>query len=295
MLTGGKAIKRPLRRRRKGKEMAEPVASYLNELDQFFHAVARSSLSVLMADYDGTLAPFSPDRRTALPYPGVHEILQQIADTGRTRLIIFTGRDARQVEPLLKIRPFPEVWGSHGLHRLRSDGACEMPEIDPNALQALSDAERWLAYQGLDHMAELKPGSLAVHWPTLDQNSALELRGKILLGWSPIAEQASLKVLEFEGGLELRVPGQDKSDAVQTILREVGPAAPIAYLGDDVPDETAFRALQNRGLTVLVRSEYRKTSARVWLKPPNELLEFLSLWRNACGTTSLSRSATYSS
>lgn len=272
-----------------------PATTKVNEIGQFFRFVEQSSQSVLLLDYDGTLAPFSLDRGKAIPYPGINSILQEIIDSGRTRLIIITGRDARDVEPLLKIRPFPEVWGSHGLQRLRSGGACEMPEIDSVAKQALADAERWLAYQGLDHMAEPKPGSLAVHWRALDQNSAVKLRGKILLGWFPIAQQASLKVLEFDGGLELRVPDQDKGYAIATILREVGTDAPVAYLGDDVTDEAAFRALESRGLTALVRREHRKTSAKVWLKPPEELLAFLRQWRDACRTTSLTRTATYSS
>jgi len=270
-----------------------PVTAKGNDCEKFLQSVAQSPLSVLLLDYDGTLAPFSLDRRKAVPYPGVNAILQEIVDSRRTRLIIITGRDAYDVESLLKVRPFPEVWGSHGLQRLRTNGFCEMPEIDPDALQALADAKRWLAYQGLDHMAEPKPGSLAVHWRVLDQNSAVKLRGKILLGWFPIAQRASLKVLEFDGGLELRVPDQDKSHAIQTILREIAPDVPVAYLGDDVTDEAAFQTLQNRGLTVLVRGQQRKTSAQVWLRPPEELLEFLALWRDTCRTTSLSRGATY--
>lgn len=271
------------------------VATRTKEIGGFLRTVGQSPLSALLLDYDGTLAPFTVDRRRAVPYPGINAVLQEIVDSGRTRLIIITGREAHDIEPLLKIRPFPEVWGAHGLQRLSADGACEMPEIDANALQALADAKRWLAYQGLDHMAEPKPGSLAVHWRALDYNSAVELRGKILLGWFPIADRASLKIVEFDGGLELRVPDQDKSDAIKTILREIGPESPIAYLGDDLTDEPAFRALQNRGLTVLVRKEHRKTSARIWLKPPEELLDFLAQWRDACRTTSLARSASYSS
>jgi trehalose 6-phosphate phosphatase len=271
-----------------------PVTTKRSEVDQFMYTVAHSARSALILDYDGTLAPFSVDRGTALPYPGVAPLLQEIIDDERTRLVLMTGRDAREVERLLDIRPFPEVWGSHGLQRLRTNGTCEMPKIDPMAVQALVDAERWLSYQGLHSMAERKPGSLAVHWRALDENSALELRSRILLGWLPIAERAPLAVLEFDGGLELRVPGQDKSDAIRTILREIGPGTPAAYLGDDVTDETAFRTLQNRGLSVLVRRERRQTSARVWLKPPGELLEFLGQWRDACRTISLAKTATYS-
>lgn len=264
-----------------------------NQIDQFFRGVGSCRQSVLLVDYDGTLAPFSIDRQSAVPYPGVCSILQEIMDSGRTRLVIVTGRRAEEVNPLLGLHPAPEVWGSHGLQRLRPDGTSEMPELDPKALQVLADAENWLAYQGLHQMAEPKPGSLAVHWRGLDENAATELRSRILLGWFPIAERSSLTVLEFDGGVELRIPERDKSDAILTILEEVGGGVPVAYLGDDLSDEAAFRALQGRGLTVLVRREKRKTAAQTWLKPPEELLNFLVRWRDACRATTMAQTATY--
>ena len=56
---------------------------------------------------------------------------------------------------------------------------------------------------------------------------------------------------------------------------------PVAYLGDDLTDESAFQALNGHGLSVLVRSEFRETSARVWLRPPVELMAFLQRWLNS--------------
>jgi trehalose 6-phosphate phosphatase len=264
-----------------------------NIIDDFLKAVAKSPRSVLLLDYDGTLAPFSVDRKKAVPYPGLAELLQRIQDAGRTRLLIVTGRDGHEIAPFLPLRPAPEVWGSHGLQRLRPNGTCEMPEIPPDVVEVLDDARRWLDYQGFRDMAENKPGSVAVHWRALEEPQAEELRGKILIGWFPIAERAHLTLLEFDGGLEMRMPDLDKGDAIRTILDEVGPRVPTAYLGDDLTDERAFRALGSRGLSILVRSRQRKTSAQVWMKPPEDLLDFLSRWLAATETTQLARSATY--
>jgi trehalose-phosphatase len=270
-----------------------PTGIHQNEVAQFMRSVTQSQSSALLLDYDGTLAPFSIDRKRALPYAGVTSLLQELVDTGRTRVIIITGRNAHEIGPLLGIQPCPEIWGSHGLQRLMPDGTCEMPEIGGTAVQALADAARWLTYQGLQQMSEPKPGSIAVHWRGLDEPAAIRLRGKILLGWFPIAERASLTLLDFDGGVELRIPDRDKSDAIRTVLREIGPDTPVAYLGDDATDELAFSALENRGLAVLVRSEPRRTAAQVWLKPPGGLLEFLVRWLDACRVVALTESASF--
>ena len=262
-------------------------------IEEFLESVARARQSVLLLDYDGTLAPFSIDRHRAVPYPGLRDLLQQIIETGRTRLVIVTGRDAHEIDPFLRLRPAPEIWGSHGLQRLLPDGRCQMPEIPPAVAEVLDDARRWLEYQGLDDCAERKPGSIAVHWRALAQTEAEELRGRIIVGWFPIADRANLKLLEFDGGVEMRMPDLDKGDAVRTMLKETAPNVPVTYLGDDITDERAFRALSSRGLGILVRPNFRRSAAQAWLKPPEELRDFLSRWLAATETTQLTRSATY--
>jgi trehalose 6-phosphate phosphatase len=181
----------------------------------------------------------------------------------------------------LGLQPIPEIWGAHGLQRLWPDGTCEAPEIPGDVTRVLGDAERWLNYQGLGHLTERKIGSVAIHWRSLDETAVSELRSRILLGWSHLAERSVLQLLEFDGGVELHMTGIDKGTAVRTIVGEVGPDVPIAYLGDDATDENAFQALAAHGLTVLVRPVQRRTLAQAWLRAPDELLEFLSLWERA--------------
>jgi len=262
-------------------------------VDEFWGTVEKSPRSALLLDYDGTLAPFSVNRERAFPYPGVADLLQRIINAGRTRLVIVTGRDAREIEPFLKLTPAPEVWGAHGLQRLRPDGTSEMPEIPEDVEEVLGDVRRWLEEQGFHDLVEVKPGSVAVHWRRFRPAEAEDLRSKILLGLFPIADRACLKVLEFDGGMEVRMPDLDKGDAVRTVLAEMGPNTPIAYLGDDFTDEKAFRALKSRGLAVLVRAKPRRTAAQLCIEPPQQLLEFLLRWLQAGETTQLARRATY--
>ena len=156
-----------------------------------------------------------------------------------------------------------------------------MCPLDRSTLAALSDADRWLGYQRLRGAAEFKTGSIAVHWRGFDQERIEELRGRVLMGWQPIAKSSGLDLLEFDGGLEICAPEADKGDVVRSLLQGLPPGTPAAYLGDDATDERAFLAIQGHGLSVLVRPKWRHTNAQLWLKPPDELLAFLTQWLEA--------------
>ena len=76
--------------------------------------------------------------------------------------------------------------------------------------------------------AEFKPGSVAAHWRGCGGGDD-ELRRKILQGWLQVAEEYQLELLDFDGGVEIRVPGHDKGQAVETILHETEGIASVAY------------------------------------------------------------------
>ncbi|PYX25785.1 MAG: trehalose-phosphatase [Acidobacteria bacterium] len=256
----------------------ERQISYAAFLDQLRSASTR----VLLLDYDGTLAPFTVDRSLALPYPNVAERLMRIMKTG-TRVVLISGRPAREVVSLIGIDPHPEIWGSHSLERLKADGSYEICQIPLQQQAGLSLAAQLLQAVQLDSQTEVKPGSVAVHWRGLTPSEVVEIKTKIRHLWLPLVTEYPLSLLEFDGGLEIRIPGRDKGDAIRAILTETKPDAAVAYLGDDQTDEDAFRALKGRGLTALVRPQSRPTAADIWLQPPQELIEFFDDWLHAVG------------
>lgn len=253
------------------------------EPDIFFDRLRCARNRALLLDYDGTLAPFTADRSHAIRYPSIPELLDSIMSTCQTRVALITRRPAHEIAPLLGLDPHPEIWGTHGLERLYSDGRYETAYLTDDSLHALAEAEAWLEDEGLEGVVESKPGALAVHWRGLGPKEAEEVRACAYRTLSAIAADSSLALTELECGLELRVRTRSKGDAVRTILSELGPDAAVAYLGDDAGNEEAFCELSGRGLTVLVRPSYRVTAAQMWLRPPSELVQFLADWIRACG------------
>ncbi|RZU39088.1 trehalose-phosphatase [Edaphobacter modestus] len=255
-----------------------PESSQINARTDFLNKLPGAPASVLLLDYDGTLAPFHVERDRAYPYPGILPLLGAIQQTGRTAVIVITGRPVEEVQALLQPLAGIEIWGAHGLDHLLPNGTREQVPIDPSLTHALQRAEEWLHSQGMSALAEVKPGGVAVHWRGMSEDQIQEIRSSTLQGWAPLAEPKGLKLLHFEGGIELRVTRPDKGDAVGAVLRDLDLSVPVAFLGDDLTDEDGFRKLAQRGLSILVRNEYRETAATSWLKPPQELTSFLEQW-----------------
>ncbi len=248
------------------------------DLDIFFRNVAASEKRLLLLDYDGTLAPFNVKRDKAFPYPGIREALRAILDSDGSRLVLISGRTTVDLLPLLQLEPHPEIWGAHGWERLFPDGRREISAVEKPAERALEQVEAILDGEGLAHLCEIKHGCIAIHWRGMEGSEIEKLRDRFLKAWSGFAGNAGLSLIEFDGGIELRARGRNKAFVVRTILSEMGQGTVSAFLGDDRTDEEAFNALEGKGLRVLVRSEFRPTTADLWLKPPDEVLDFLKRW-----------------
>jgi trehalose-phosphatase len=253
------------------------------KLQEFFSAFPGAPTSLLLLDYDGTLAGFRIDRFSARPWAGVSELLDAIQKQEKTRIAVVTGRPATEIPPMLALDPAPEVWGLHGAERLYPDGRREMEVQTPAVRQALQSLRKRLKRDALGGLFEDKPNAAVMHWRGRTPEQAREIERRAREIFEPLAKRDGLRLLKFEAGLELRA-GRDKGGAVREIIRESEAGAPVTYLGDDLTDEAAFKAVNEAKtphLSVLMRREPRKTAADVWLKPPEGLRMFLRMWLDA--------------
>jgi trehalose 6-phosphate phosphatase len=258
------------------------VAVHQDVCATFFDRLRNAPFRALLLDYDGTLAPFTPDREHAFPYPEIPELVARIMRT-RTRVVLISGRPATELLFLSGIHPHPEIWGSHGAERLLLDGSYQVEPPSPDHQSALKAAVHSLNACGFASRVEVKPGGIAVHWRGLAAAERAHMEAKIRALFASGIEDHGLHLLPFDGGLELCAPGKNKGDAVSAVLNEAGSEVAAAYLGDDQTDENAFRAIKGRGIAILVRADPRPTVADIWLRPPEELGRFLRDWLTACG------------
>ena len=267
----------------------------------FAARLGAASGRTLLLDYDGTLAPFHADKMQALPYAGVPETLERLHQRADTRIVLVSGRRAADLLRLLEVAKDLEIWGSHGREHIDRHG--EYTFYQPSREQestlfklaeeiearlrgrmlrlcmedVLSPSHQEGAKIEVPEPLEKKPASLAVHWRGLDAASQELLRNEadeVYFLWG----NSSIERLPFASGVEFRAAGYTKAFAVSRVLEQSGEDSVVAYLGDDLTDEDAFGALQDRGESFLVQPAVRSSLAKYWLAPPEDLLRFLRSW-----------------
>ncbi len=231
-----------------------------------------------MLDYDGTLAPFRAERHLAVPYPGVRDLLNDILSVKRTRLVIVSGRSIRDLISLLGLAKLPELYGSHGAEYLAVDRKYHRRELSAVVAEGLLQVAEWAQKNDLAGIIEKKPYGFAFHWRGLSRTRISNIEKNVCNHWESKASKFGLELHQFDGGVELRPEGIDKGEVVNRVLADAAEGAVVAYLGDDLTDEDAFRAIRGRGVSVLVCETDRETSANVRITPPVQLLNFLRRW-----------------
>ncbi len=256
--------------------------------------LAAAPQTVLLLDYDGTLAPFHADKMQARPYPGIPELLGALLETPRVRLVFVTGRRAGDLPHLIELASHIEIWGSHGREHVTADGQYTQAPVTAEqhdlldsiadgitrALHSIPLRPQSAAAETPFEPIERKPGSLAVHWRGLDDASRAALQNAAEAAFAGVPG-ASIQQLPFASGIEFRATGYTKAIAIRQTLQQSSPEDVVAYLGDDLTDEDAFAALGQEGLSLLVGTHARPTHAQFWLSPPAELLDFLGDWLHA--------------
>jgi alpha,alpha-trehalase len=225
----------------------------------------------LFLDYDGTLTPIVSDPDAARLPEATRHALERARDLFPVSII--SGRDLDALREFVRVDGIYYA-GSHGLHIRQPDGTDHERAVD--WLPALDRAEQQLRsrLQDVEGAAiERKRFAIAVHYRNAPddqveriQNIAIEVAD----GEDRLRRSGGKKIVELRPDLDW-----DKGSALRWILDLIADGGPVRaiYIGDDVTDEDAFRALPPSGLPVVVRGEDddRRTAARYALTDPEQV------------------------
>ncbi len=252
------------------------LPSALENLEKVTDA-ARGHEVAFFLDYDGTLSPIVDHPEDAALAPGTKELLDELSR--RRRVALVSGRDLDDLRDRVGLDGLYYA-GSHGFCAAGPGGWREEYGEARRFLPVLDRAEE--ALERLLHsirgvQVERKRYAIAVHFRRAREDVVGEVRRVVE------EVQRENRELRISGGrkvFELRpdIPW-DKGKAVAWILDVLGlggsSAFPI-YIGDDVTDEDAFRAIESSGLGIVVRGRDGRSRARYSLDDPDAVRRFLA-------------------
>ena len=208
----------------------------------------------LITDIDGTISPIAASPQEARVSPACRQALAELVS--RLALVAaISGRPASDARDMVGVDGMLYI-GNHGLERwqggeiIPADGAESYPQKVSAARQEL---ERRLNIDGLHF--EDKGMSLGIHYRNCSDSQAA--RQAILRAISDGQPASEFRVIEGKMVVELRPPlTADKGTVVGELLRSYQLKGGI-YLGDDISDLDAFRAMQRQAgfLAIGVASE----------------------------------------
>lgn len=238
---------------------------------------------LLMLDFDGTLAPIAPTPAEAEIPAETRRELERLSRIPSYAIAVVSGRALNDVRTKVGIDGITYV-GNHGLEIARPNEGPFLLAAPRSGASMERLRERLTAalapFDGA--LVEDKGVSIAVHYRLVAKADRERVKAAVHETVREAAGEGDIEIGRGSMVLELRPPfGHDKGTIVSAMLdaeaREGRAAAPFAmYLGDDVTDEDAFRALRGRGWPVLV-GRPRISYAEYYLNDPGEVRELLAM------------------
>jgi trehalose 6-phosphate phosphatase len=225
----------------------------LADADVLAERMAGRRVAVFL-DYDGTLTPIVDRPQDAVISDSMRQVVRELAH--RCTVCVVSGRDRAVVQGLMGVNDLV-VAGSHGFDIWSPGGGAIEREQGSDFAGLLADVTARLRARVASvngALVEPKKTSVAVHYRLVDERERPRIEAivdaEVGARRDALRLMAGKMVYEIQPKLEW-----DKGRAVLYLLEALGldgeDVLPL-YVGDDLTDEDAFRALSGRGMGILV-------------------------------------------
>ncbi len=225
-------------------------------IEERLRRLATAPSLLVASDFDGTLAPIVGRPQDARILPRARQALEVLRDAPGVSVVLLTGRSLESLNATgLRVDDWI-VSGSHGSEFVGSLGDASDSDIAGGSLtEDESQRLNWMSRR-LERVLggepglrfERKPFGIAVHTREVPDE---EIARELLAAAAELGAAAGFHVREGKQVREFSVRVADKGTMLSRI-RDLLPAAPVLFLGDDVTDEDVFSVLRADDLGIKV-------------------------------------------
>jgi trehalose-phosphatase len=235
----------------------------------------------LLLDYDGTLTPIVETPGQAFIPEETKTMLDRIVANSHCGVAIISGRSLSDLRSIVGLSEIIYV-GNHGLEiegpKIRFES-----RISPNSksvIRHIADEIKIRLAKINGVLVEDKGLTISAHYRLVDAKNIQEFLSIFHEITEPYLDRKQIRITSGKKVYEVRPPVVwDKGKVVlwllarQQFMTGEKSVFPV-YIGDDVTDEDAFKALQNKGLTIFI-GEGGNSQAQYYLKSSDEVTVFL--------------------
>jgi trehalose 6-phosphate phosphatase len=254
----------------------------LADVKQAIAARPAGSRLLFLSDYDGTLAEFDPDPTIPRPTSETAELLCKLANQTNMSFGIVSGRRISDLRTRTQLPSRAYLAGLHGMEIEVGSRRWQHPDLEAARQYVRSLYERLDDVRNVPGLVlEDKHASVAVHVravPPAMRADAIALADRCAEQWvsgGKLRRLSGNMVVEYLPNIAAH-----KGDATMWIVDDVAERCrqPVwtVFVGDDVTDEDAFRAIQD-GIGVLVGERDTHAAHRIAdINDVNSLLDWLT-------------------
>lgn len=253
----------------------EPTHSFDKPLQRIREGLDGTSNALICLDFDGTLAPIVDDPDDARITPENRAAIDALSTAPNVTTAIVTGRELSDVRARVS---FPIVYaGNHGLELYRNGSVATHP-IARKRSNAVEEVCVRLE-RGLEAFPDCHVENKGLTGTVHVRSARASTRERV--------HRITRETVERLGGRELEVsPGKrvveispavpwGKGDVVRLLEKSCPEETFVLYIGDDVSDESAFRAIEPDGVGVHVGTD-RASVASCRVRSPSEVASLLA-------------------
>jgi trehalose 6-phosphate synthase/phosphatase len=217
---------------------------------------------ILFLDYDGTLVPFAPTPKEALPSQDVQTLLAKLCADPANLVVIVSGRPKQDLEEWFGHLPLAMA-AEHGVWLREKEGDWRMfKQLSADWKDRVRPILQLYVDRLPGALLEEKDFALTWHYRRADPEQASFRAKELLDDLADYTRNIDVQVLEGRKVIEVRNTGVNKGTVAQEWLASRSPDF-ILGMGDDWTDEDLFRALPQNAYTV--RIGVAKTAALYYL------------------------------